>query len=188
MKLYRLIFSILMYLKYRKVKFKTIGQNAKYKVLNSYFVVPENISIGDNVNIGPKADFDGTGGIEIGEGVIFGPGVIIYSRTHNFNSPDLAAIPFDNVFLTAKVTIKPYVWVGRNVIILPGVTIGKGAVIGAGAVVAKDIPDYGIAVGNPARVIKYRSNIDVFEKLLHEPTPFVYEKFGRKKINRELKK
>lgn len=173
---------------YRNIKFKSIGSNCQYKSLRSNFSYSENISLGNYVNIGPGADFDASGGIEIGSGVIFAPGVIIYSRTHNFNSPDLAAIPFDNVFLTAKVTIKPYVWVGRNVIILPGVTIGKGAVIGAGAVVAKDIPDYGIAVGNPARVIKYRSNIDIFEKLLHEPTPFVYEKLGRKKINRELKK
>ena len=48
------------------------------------------------------------------------------------------------------------VWIGTNSVVLPGVTIGKGAVIGAGTVVTKDIPEYAIAVGNPARVIKYR--------------------------------
>ena len=48
------------------------------------------------------------------------------------------------------------VWIGTRVIILPGVTIGKGVIIGAGAIVTKDIPEYAIAVGNPARVIKYR--------------------------------
>ncbi|MCO6462364.1 MAG: hypothetical protein J5I59_13255 [Saprospiraceae bacterium] len=136
MKLFNFIISFFVYFKYKKLKFKSVGKNSNFKSIRSNFLVPSNIEIGKNVNIGPGADFDGTGGIEIGEGVIFAPGVIIYSRTHNFNSPDLAAIPFDNIFLTSKVTIKPYVWVGRNVIILPGVTIGTGAIIGAGAVVA----------------------------------------------------
>lgn len=48
------------------------------------------------------------------------------------------------------------VWIGHNVIILPEVTIGNGAIIGAGSVVTKDIPPYAVAVGNPARVIRYR--------------------------------
>ena len=48
------------------------------------------------------------------------------------------------------------VWIGRRVIILPGVTIGKGAVIGAGAVIAKDVPPYAITVGNPAQIKGYR--------------------------------
>lgn len=59
--------------------------------------------------------------------------------------------------------------------------IGKGAIIGAGAVVSKDIPDYAIAVGNPAKVVKYRS-VETFTKLLIEKEPFVYNKFGHKKI------
>jgi acetyltransferase-like isoleucine patch superfamily enzyme len=48
------------------------------------------------------------------------------------------------------------VWIGARVIILPGVSIGSGVIIGAGAVVTKDIPDWAIAVGNPARVVRYR--------------------------------
>ena len=46
------------------------------------------------------------------------------------------------------------VWVGAGTVIVPGVTIGKNSVIGAGSVVTKDIPDYSVAVGNPAKVIK----------------------------------
>lgn len=64
--------------------------------------------------------------------MIIAPEVIIYSRTHNFNSKDLKALPFDHIMLTAKVTIRDYVWIGRRAMIMPGVTIGKGAVIGEG--------------------------------------------------------
>jgi acetyltransferase-like isoleucine patch superfamily enzyme len=58
------------------------------------------------------------------------------------------------------------VWIGSQAIILPGVTIGTGAIIGAGAVVAKDIPAYAVAVGNPARVVKYRFERDLIDRLL----------------------
>lgn len=60
------------------------------------------------------------------------------------------------------------VWIGDSVIILPDVEISDGAVIGAGSVVTKSIPAYAIAVGNPAKVIKYRFNKDVIEVLLKE--------------------
>ncbi len=48
------------------------------------------------------------------------------------------------------------VWIGANVVILKGITIGNGAIVGAGSVVTKDLPSYSIAVGNPAKIIKYR--------------------------------
>ena len=57
------------------------------------------------------------------------------------------------------------VFIGMNVSILDGVTIGDGAIIGAGAIVAKDIPPYAIAVGNPIKVIKYRFDPEIIEKL-----------------------
>ena len=55
-------------------------------------------------------------------------------------------------------------WCGANVTIMPRVTIGEGAVIRGGSVVVKDIPKYAVAVGNPAKVVKYR-NIEQFESL-----------------------
>lgn len=58
------------------------------------------------------------------------------------------------------------VWIGTDAIILSGVKIGDGAVIGAGAVVARDVPPYAIAVGNPARIIKLRFSDEVIDKLL----------------------
>lgn len=58
------------------------------------------------------------------------------------------------------------VWIGAGAVILRGITIGDGAVIGANAVVTKDIPPYGIAVGNPAKVIKYRFSKKIINELL----------------------
>ena len=58
------------------------------------------------------------------------------------------------------------VWIGQNVTIMPGVNVGDGCIIGANAVVAKDIPPYSIAVGNPARVVKRRFDDNTIKRLL----------------------
>lgn len=173
--------KIIIFFKYYNFKFKSEGFNCNYRGFSSVFMSPEKIVLGNNVYLGKNTEIDAAGEVEIGNGVIFGPEVCIYSRSHNFDSEDLGALPFDNKFLIAKVVIKDFVWIGRRVIVLPGVTIGKGAIIGAGAVVSKNVPDYGIAVGNPAKVVRYRNQESV-EKLLLEKDPFVYNKFGHKKI------
>jgi virginiamycin A acetyltransferase len=76
--------------------------------------------------------------------------------------------PFPDLHATSKgdVRIGNDVWIGRNTVILSGTSIGDGAVIGAGSVVTKDVPPYGIVVGNPARLVKYRFDQDVIHKLL----------------------
>lgn len=175
------ILQFLQYIKYRKIVFKKVGKDCTFKALSSIFEESQNISLGNNVWIGKGAHLDGIGNIDIGNGVIMAPDVVIYTRNHNFDNEDLKALPFDNIMLTAPVIIEDYVWIGRKVIVLSGVTIGKGAVIGAGAVVAKDIPPYAVAVGNPAKVVKYRDK-DKFNKLYNKVEPFVYKKFGNTKI------
>ena len=167
--------------KYRNFKFKKEGEACFYKGFTSVFRFPEKITLGDNVHLGKNTEIDAAGFVDIGSGVIFAPEVCVYSRSHNFKDKGLGALPFDNRYKLAKVIIKDYVWVGRRAMILPGVTIGKAAVIGAGAIVSKDVPDYGVAVGNPARVIRYRGRKTV-EDILKEKTPFVYDKFGHEKI------
>ena len=174
------IIKVLQYLKYRKITFKKVGQNCNFKAISSTFEKSDNISLGDNVWIGKGAHFDGAGEITIGRGVIMAPDVIIYTRTHNFDSEDLNALPFDNISLIAPVIIEDYVWIGRKAMIMLGVTIGKGAVVGAGAVVAKDVPEYAVVVGNPAKVVKYRDR-EKFDKLYSESDPFVYKKLNHEK-------
>lgn len=133
------------------------------------------------MQIGPQALFDAFGGLEIGKGVICAPQVTIYTRSHNYDSECLEALPFDQKVVVAPVIINDYVWVGTKVIILPGVTIGKGAVIAAGAVVTKAVPEYAVVGGNPARVLKYRNKVR-FEELASIQEPFVYNKKGHGKV------
>ena len=103
-----------------------------------------------------------SGGIQIGEYFHTGKGLTIFTTNHNYNSK--ISIPYDEISIVKPVVIKNYVWLGSNVTIVPGVTIGEGAVIGAGAVVSKDVPDFAIVAGNPAKIIKYR-DIKLFNEL-----------------------
>jgi len=65
-----------------------------------------------------------------------------------------------------RVVVGNDVWLGHNVTVMGGVTIGDGAVVGSGAIVTKSIPPYAIAVGNPARIIKYRFDSTIIEKIM----------------------
>ncbi|HCJ77277.1 acyltransferase [Thermoguttaceae bacterium LCP21S3_D4] len=87
------------------------------------------------------------GGITIEDGAQIAANVQLISNNHD---------PYDLSVLTCKpVLIKKAAWIGAGASILPGVSIGKHAIVGAASVVTKDVPDYAVAVGNPARVIKY---------------------------------
>jgi maltose O-acetyltransferase len=86
---------------------------------------------------------------------MMGPEVVIYSQSHKYDRTDIPMC--EQGFSEYKeVVIGDDVWIGRRAIIMPGVHIGKGCIIGAGAVVTKDIPDYSVAAGVPARVVKSR--------------------------------
>lgn len=128
----------------------SIGLNVNIEKGASF---PYSVKIGDNSGLGVRCEINGP--VEIGNNVLMGPEVIIYTHNHAFIRKDI--LIKDQKYLPCqKVIIGDDVWIGRRVIILPGVHIGKGAVIGAGAVVAKDIPEYAIAVGNPVVIKGYR--------------------------------
>lgn len=89
--------------------------------------------------------------VHIGEKVLCGPSVHIYTATHPTN-PD---IRLSGLELSAPVKIGNNVWIGGGVIICPGVTIGDHTTIAAGSVVVKDIPASVVAAGNPCRIIRH---------------------------------
>ena len=85
-----------------------------------------------------------------------GPEVVIWTTNHRFDRIDIPIMQQGNR-PSAPVWIGDDVWIGTRVIILPGVKVGNHAVIGAGAVVAKDVPPWAVVAGNPAEIIRYRS-------------------------------
>ena len=105
------------------------------------------IKIGKGVFINSGLLAMARGGITIEDGAQIAANVQLISNNHD---------PYDLSVLTCKpVLIKKAAWIGAGASILPGVSIGKHAIVGAASVVTKDVPDYAVAVGNPARVIKY---------------------------------
>ncbi|WP_440896611.1 sugar O-acetyltransferase [Amphibacillus sp. Q70] len=113
-----------------------------------YFCYGRNIKLGEKCYINFNCNFVDDGEIIIGNEVMFGPAVTIATVNHPID-------PSIRPFMYAQaVTIEDNCWIGANVTICPGITIGKNSVIGAGSVVTKDIPENAIAAGNPCRVIR----------------------------------
>ena len=120
--------------------------------------VKSNAEVSPHIRIGERSEL-GTrcmiqSGVVIGDDVIRGPDVKIFSRNHRFDDPG------QPVALQGKqqrsVVIGNDVWIGANVVVLPGVTVGDHAILAAGAIVTRDVPAWAIVGGNPARIIKDR--------------------------------
>ena len=114
----------------------------------------QNFKIGKTSHLKSSTYIECSGNVTIGEYFHTGRGLTIFSSNHIYNNNNF--IPYDKISENRPVIIKDFVWLGANVTILPGVTIGEGVIVGAGSVVTKSIPDYAVAAGNPASVIKYR--------------------------------
>ena len=113
-----------------------------------------NISLGKNVFMNFNCCFLDVMKIEIGNNVMMGPNVQIYTATHHINKTERATM----LEFAKPIKIGNDVWIGGGAIINPGVTIGNGVVIGAGAVVTKNIPNDVFIGGNPAKIIKEINN------------------------------
>lgn len=121
--------------------------------INKNATISPTLVIGNNSGIGANSIIGR--GTTIGDNVMMGPECYIYTRNHAFSRTD---IPMREQGMQdfKPVTIGNDVWIGARVTILPGVKIGNGCIIGAGSVVTKNLPDFAIGGGNPARVLKYR--------------------------------
>lgn len=119
--------------------------------------LPSRLTIGEHSGIGRYAVI--TGPVTIGKYVNIGEELRIVTQNHCFGRTD---IPMQQQGVTEEqeVVIGDDVWIGHRVMLLPGVHIGNGCVIAAGAVVTKDIPDYSVAGGVPARVIRSRKPLE----------------------------
>ncbi len=116
---------------------------------------PKGLNLGHNAGINAYCWINARGGVSIGDDTILGPYCVIHSANHRMDQLDVP-LQFQG-HEPQEVHIGKNVWLGARVTVLPGVSIGDNAVVGAGAVVTKDICPYAVAVGNPAHVIRMRT-------------------------------
>jgi acetyltransferase-like isoleucine patch superfamily enzyme len=145
---------ILRYRLYKKY-LKAVGEETIFYE-GVYIRNPQNLSLGHHCAIGVDNAFQAAGHLIIGDYVIFGPGVKIWTSNHIYADPNVPILEQGSEF--KEVSIGDDTWIAANAFIMPGAKIGKGCVISAGAVVgAKLYKDYSILAGNPARVIGFRN-------------------------------
>jgi acetyltransferase-like isoleucine patch superfamily enzyme len=127
-----------------------IGANS---IVESFATINNGVGdvfIGNNVGVGLNNVIIGP--VKLGNYVMLAQNIVISGLNHGYE--DVTMPPRKQKVVTKQITIEDDVWIGANCVITAGVTIGKHAIIGAGSVVTKDIPQFSVAVGNPARVIK----------------------------------
>lgn len=122
---------------------------ASFIMKDCYFIKPNNLFVGDYTHINRGCLIDARGGITIGNNVSISYGVKLLTGSHDISSPTFRAnyLP---------ITIEEFAWLGAGCTILNNVRIGKGAVVCAGAVVTRDVEDYAVVGGIPARKLKTR--------------------------------
>lgn len=109
-----------------------------------------NISFGNNVFLNFNCVILDVAQVKIGDSVLFGPNVQVYTATH----PMDATLRRQGLEAAAAIAVGSDVWIGGGAILCPGVSVGAGSVIGAGSVVTHSIPEGVLAVGNPCRIIR----------------------------------
>lgn len=144
--------------KYRKIRYffasrfvASCGKNVNFERGARF---DNELTIGDNSGIGVNCLVGGS--VVIGNNVMMGPECIFYALNHAYDRID---IPMNQQGFQEPrpARVGDDVWFGTRVIVLPGVTIGSHCIIGAGAVVTKDVPDYAVVGGNPARILRMRN-------------------------------
>ena len=111
------------------------------------------LEIGDGTRIAGSCTLSAVLSVRIGRQVLVAGGVYVADHTHAYDDPSGPVLE-QGITGVASVEIGDGAWLGQNVVVCPGVRIGRGAVIGANAVVRDDVPDFAVAVGAPARVVR----------------------------------
>lgn len=141
---------------------KSKAKECKGKLsVNGFCTVNNNTYLGYNVNFN-GIKITGKGRCVIGDNFHSGTNCQIMTDYHNYDAG--ICVPYDNTVIVRDVTIGDNVWIGNNVIILPGITLGEGCVIQAGSVVVSDIEPCAVAGGHPAKVFKMR-DLEHYNKL-----------------------
>ena len=148
-------------------KFEHFGHRSRVS-FGTRILEPNRIRVGTRSTIPTSSVIDGRGGLTIGNDCLLGFENIILTSTHEADRVDINIM--DQGMLSAPVFIGDDVWTGCRVVILPGVRIGSHAVIGAGSVVTKDVPDWAVAAGVPAKVIRDRRDDRVIDARDSPPT------------------
>ena len=120
---------------------------------------PYRLEIGEGSIIGDNATLDARSGLTIGRNVNLSSNVSIWTLQHDHRKPDFGLV--ENKRL--DVHIEDRAWLGCNVIVLPGVSIGEGAVCCGGCVVTKDVPPYTVVAGIPAKKVGERPKVIAYE-------------------------
>lgn len=135
-----------------------IGPESRIEAWDKYNNIKFNpeIIIGNDVRINSRCHIGAINKIIVGNQCLIGSNVMIIDHSHGRNTPkELDLHPGDrDLYSKGPIIIGEKTWLCENVVVLPNVKIGKCCVIGANAVVTKNIPDYSIAVGNPAKIVK----------------------------------
>jgi acetyltransferase-like isoleucine patch superfamily enzyme len=114
---------------------------------------PFGLTIGQGCSIGLRVLLDAREGLKIGKNVTSASEVMIWTRHHDYNSPDFKASG-------AEVVIEDYAWICSRATILPGIKIGKAAIVASGAVVTKDVEPFAVVGGVPAKKNGERQQMD----------------------------
>ena len=150
----------------RAALYKIILKSCRARLLiypHVYIIFAANIQVGKRVAINVGTYIDGRGGIAIGDNVMIGPNCVIVSVEHGSSRTD---IPMSEQELECRqIHIGNDVWLGGNISLKAGTTIGDGAIVGAGSVVTKDVFPYTIVAGNPAREIGKRPNDQIEDQI-----------------------
>jgi len=123
------------------------------------------ISIGDGTSIAGNCVISAAQSVVLKENVLVARNVYISDHIHKYNDTEKPILD-QGLEKVSPVLIESGAWLGQNVVVCPGVTIGRGAVIGANSVVILDVPEFSLAVGSPARVVKSwsRSPVPIKER------------------------